>query len=402
MITAKTVRLDMMKRYLEPINTVQYEVDSRILDIYMTAANAPVNVEAASVVFYAVKPDGTILFNACDIIDAAAGHVQYTVTQQTCAAAGELRCWLLIVKDDSELRSMEFAVTVHPSDDDSEAIESTSEFSALQAALSIVSGYDARITAVEEAVEEFEGGGSGPVAMTDLTDVDGTDTPAKNDIPKFNGTKFVFVPEGTDFEFSIATFSTNAGSSPVLIGTGVWKAAGAITFTGAYNNGPPSSAYVALSGWSNLAMGGTGLVTAVSAEAVNYPSVGGTRVFTLNATDGTDSDSKSVTFAFYNKRFWGVSTKAGSFIESDVEVLASSEISNSKGKTFSVTPGTDLYIVYAYPKRLGTVVFVVGGFEGGFEAPETVSVTNSAGFTEDYYVYRSTNANLGATTVVAS
>ena len=159
MITAKTVRIDMMKRYLEPINTVQYEVDSRILDIYLTAANVPVNVEAASVVFYAVKPDGTILFNACDIIDAAAGHVQYTVTQQTCAAAGELRCWLLIVKDGSELRSMEFAVTVHPSDDDSEAIESTSEFSALQAALSIVSGYDARITAVEEAVEEFEGGG---------------------------------------------------------------------------------------------------------------------------------------------------------------------------------------------------------------------------------------------------
>ena len=245
------------------------------------------------------------------------------------------------------------------------------------------------------------GGGSGSVAMTDLTDVDGTDTPAKNDVVKFNGTKFVFVPEGTDFEFSIATFSTNAGSSPVLIGTGVWKAAGAITFTGAYNNGPPSSAYVALSGWSNLAMGGTGLVTAVSAEAVNYPSVGGTRVFTLNATDGTDSDTKSVTVAFYNKRFWGVSTKAESFTEADVEGLTN-EISNSKGRTFSVTPGADQYIVYAYPKRLGTVVFTVGGFEGGFEAPETVSVTNSAGYTEDYYVYRSTNANLGATTVVAS
>jgi hypothetical protein len=56
-------------------------------------------------------------------------------------------------------------------------------------------------------------------------------------------------------------------------------------------------------------------------------------------------------------------------------------------------------MLFAFPKRLGTVTFWVGGFQGGFEDPETVSVTNANGWTEDYYVWRSTNSNLGATVV---
>ena len=57
------------------------------------------------------------------------------------------------------------------------------------------------------------------------------------------------------------------------------------------------------------------------------------------------------------------------------------------------------YIWYAYPARLGGSMFKVGGFQGGFEPVQTVSFTNDSGYTENYYVYRSTNAGLGTAEV---
>lgn len=228
-----------------------------------------------------------------------------------------------------------------------------------------------------------------------------TSTASKNDILIFNGTELVFAPEGTTFTFSIDTFTHNAGSTTVEIGTGVWKAIGALIFDCSYNNPPATNGYVSHSGWSNLTMSGAGFDDATaSVEAVNYPaSAGGTKVFTLNATDGTDSSTSSITFTFVNRRFWGKSTTASGYTESDIEGLAGNELSNSKAKTFSSTTGTGEYILYAYPTRLGTATFLVGAVPGGFISPETVSVTNASGFTENYYVYRSLLTDLGTVSV---
>jgi hypothetical protein len=240
--------------------------------------------------------------------------------------------------------------------------------------------------------------------IDDLDDVDtASDPPAKNEVLKWDGSNWVPAAYDASFEFAIASFS-DAESSPQEIGSGVWKAIGALTFTASYSNGPPAATpYVSKAGWSNLDMTEAGYIgPTVSAEAVNYPSVGASITFTLNATDGEDSDTATQSVVFYNRRFWGVSETESSFSEADIEGLDDDELSNSKAKTFTVTPGAAEYIVYAYPKRLGTVTFTVGGFEGGFEASETVSVTNTSGFTEDYYMYRSTNPNLGSTTVVAT
>jgi len=115
----------------------------------------------------------------------------------------------------------------------------------------------------------------------------------------------------------------------------------------------------------------------------------GSATFVANTTDQT-----------INPLYYGITTTASSFSEADVEGLANSSVTNDNTQTWnSVTAGTGEYLLFAFPKRLGTVTFFVGGFEGGFEAPETVSVTNSNGWTEDYYVWRSTNSGLGATIV---
>ena len=107
--------------------------------------------------------------------------------------------------------------------------------------------------------------------------------------------------------------------------------------------------------------------------------------------------------ALINYLYYGKTTSTSSFSEADIEGLENSTITNDNTQTWnSVTTGVGEYMLFAFPKRLGTVTFWVGGFEGGFETPETVSVTNTNGFTEDYYAWRSTNSNLGTTVVVTA
>ncbi len=74
--------------------------------------------------------------------------------------------------------------------------------------------------------------------------------------------------------------------------------------------------------------------------------------------------------------------------------------SNDNTRTFSVAPGAEEYIWFAYPKRLGTVSIRDDDTKLPLDlyasSPQTVSVTNSNGWSEDYYAYRSKYANLGS------
>ena len=101
-----------------------------------------------------------------------------------------------------------------------------------------------------------------------------------------------------------------------------------------------------------------------------------------------------------NYLYYGITTDASGYDEADIEGLANSTITNDNTQVWSsVTAGGGEYLLFAFPKRLGLVTFWVGGFEGGFESPEEVSVTNANGWTEDYYAWRSTNSGLGETVV---
>ena len=332
----------------------------------------------------------------------------------------------------------------------------------------------------------------------------------------------------TSLEFSISTFSDGISDTSQLIGSGEWQAIGTVSFTVTYNNGPPTSADVSLSGssvaWAgDLDMGSPGFEgPTVNTEAVAYPSSRtGSIVFTLTATPA-DTDTETIGFsntmrygnstltqgnqteasiealsevsgpnesrsqtisnipttanylvfgyadalsdvlqvrmngitasfnatrtavapsvqtgitnvansAGFSETFaaitstdtgladsssdfqlltsstamnllnYGITTKTDTYIESDIEGLANQEITNDNTQIWdSVTATLGQYLLFAFPVRLGTVTFWVGGFEGGFESPETVSVTNAGGFMEDYYVWRSTNSGLGATIV---
>jgi hypothetical protein len=138
-----------------------------------------------------------------------------------------------------------------------------------------------------------------------------------------------------------------------------------------------------------------------SAAGVTYTSPPQTITLTATARNGSGSSSvATTTFSFINNIYYGVSSLT-SLTSPDVIALTS-VLQNSKSYTFTITSGVGQYVYYAYPSRLGTATFTVGGFAGGFEPPVTLSVTNSNGYAENYYIYRSTNANLGTRNVVVT
>ncbi len=240
----------------------------------------------------------------------------------------------------------------------------------------------------------------GPIALDDLTNVSESGV-VVNAVLKYNGTQWVPALYDASFVFSLASFAqTGAGSTTQLVSAaGTWITAGGISFTASYNNGPATSAYVSHGGWADLNLAGyTG--PTVSASTVAYgTTVGATKVFTLTAYKSPTTVTSSLTFTFLNNRYWGTLTKASGYNNSDVTSL-SSEISNSGSKSVNINAASTYYIIFASRTALGTRTFSVGGFTGGFLAPETVSVTNARGFAENYYVYRSTNPSLGSTDLV--
>jgi len=123
------------------------------------------------------------------------------------------------------------------------------------------------------------------------------------------------------------------------------------------------------------------------------------KTFTITATNENGTTiTKTAKLDFENGIYYGKSistTYDSTLINSLTKVL-----SGTKARTISVTAGTGEYIYYAIPSRLGTPIFTVGGFTGGFSKVATIAFTNSSGYSENYDIYRSDNSNLGATNVV--
>lgn len=131
----------------------------------------------------------------------------------------------------------------------------------------------------------------------------------------------------------------------------------------------------------------------VTGNSKQYTGVTTGQTYTLNVSDGQTSASKSVSVSFANRVYYGAAA------DLTTVTSLSSVLSNDPERTITVDAGAGEYIIYAIPARLGDVAFYVGGFEGGFEDPVELTLTNSSGYQEAYKVYRSTNAGLGETTV---
>ena len=169
----------------------------------------------------------------------------------------------------------------------------------------------------------------------------------------------------------------------------------ALGFTWTYNKSPIVS--------QTLTGPHDAIVLGISERAatVNFtPNLGATSNFTLQVNDGVNSVQSVKSVQFINGVYYG-DAPAGA-VDSAFLLTLNKTLQTGLNKTFSSSAGVDVYAWYAHRKSLGVATFTVGGFEGGFNAPTTLSFTNASGFTEDYYVYRSTNPEIGPVNIVVS
>ena len=137
----------------------------------------------------------------------------------------------------------------------------------------------------------------------------------------------------------------------------------------------------------------------ISIRSKSYSNVSTSTTYTLTATSTLDlTTSKSVSITFTNGIYYGTSCSTN--YNSDLIKSLTKELSTNKSRTITVNASSGEYIYYCVPTRLGECSFNVNGFEGGFDKVATVSFTNDFNYTENYFIYKSTNSNLGNTTVV--
>jgi hypothetical protein len=77
-------------------------------------------------------------------------------------------------------------------------------------------------------------------------------------------------------------------------------------------------------------------------------------------------------------------------------------LSGEKSRNITINSTPNTYIYYCLPNSLGTPIFAVGGFMGGFSKVASLNFTNFSGYTSTYDIWKSDQSSLGVTTVTIS
>ena len=153
---------------------------------------------------------------------------------------------------------------------------------------------------------------------------------------------------------------------------------------------------------ASLALDGEALDAALTSMTLEGLSLTDTTTWTLKATDERGAVAeKSATLFFLNGVYYGAAA-APEAVDSAFVLGLTKTLTDTRKRTVTVNAGEGEYIWHAVPVRLGKCTFKVGGFEGGFDLVAEQYFTNSKGYPEPYYIYRSGQTGLGSTTVEVS
>lgn len=138
MIT-KEIRLKLWEKNNEIFYAVKGEVDARSIKVYfLDEEENNLNLSGKTVKFYARKPDGTQIYNNCEI-STSDNSATVSVTSQMVSVLGIVECEFQIFDSGNDLLKINgLRIIVTSKGDFTEAIESTSEFNALVTALNQV------------------------------------------------------------------------------------------------------------------------------------------------------------------------------------------------------------------------------------------------------------------------
>lgn len=144
-MTTENIALQAWRKDISYIlHAVQGESDSRTFNfILYDQTGAVISLAGKTVAFYVQKPDGNIVMLATT---TSGSTISVTLTLQTCAVPGVMPCWIQLVDENGDdLRVDSLLLEVQACNFDG-AVESSSEFTALQEALGDVAKFSGHIT----------------------------------------------------------------------------------------------------------------------------------------------------------------------------------------------------------------------------------------------------------------
>ena len=138
MIT-KEISLKLWEKNNEIFYAVKGEVDARCIKVYfLDEDETKLSLSGKTVTFYARKPDGTQIYNSCTI-DTSENSASVSVTSQMVSMLGIVECEFQIFNSENDLLKVNgLRIIVTSKGDFTEAVESSSEFTALVTALNQV------------------------------------------------------------------------------------------------------------------------------------------------------------------------------------------------------------------------------------------------------------------------
>lgn len=141
-MNTKIIKLDINRKLYERITAKQRDTKSRYLFFHLLDGAIPFSLANRSVRVYALKPDGTEIFNDLQVVDASKGICKLELTTQILAANGIVLMEIMVTEGLSKLTSNIFELEVGKSINSETAIISTNEFTALVNGLASLSEYD--------------------------------------------------------------------------------------------------------------------------------------------------------------------------------------------------------------------------------------------------------------------
>lgn len=126
------------------------------------------------------------------------------------------------------------------------------------------------------------------------------------------------------------------------------------------------------------------------------------KTFTLNCGDGEKTASKSISFQFMNKIYWGVSADQDTYSDAWILGLGGSKLATNAKGSYNFTAGTGQYCYFAVPTGWNLNV-KVNGFDTELDTVvASRSFTNASGYTTTYKIVRLHQPGLGTLTAVVS
>ena len=150
----RKLTLDAERKSYENVSVMQNDNKSRNLDVTIVSNSKPIDLTGCTVVLGGAKSDGNPILLTGEITDAKKGKASIELTNQTLSVAGIIKATIVILKGEVQLSVLPFSINVTVNPYDSNAIESTPEFSALNDALSVAGQYSEELKDASTNLEE--------------------------------------------------------------------------------------------------------------------------------------------------------------------------------------------------------------------------------------------------------